>query len=346
MVKGTTNVVGVIGWPVAHSLSPALHNAAFEALSLDWTYVPLPVEPARLKEAIKGLRGLGFRGANVTVPHKERVLPLLDEVSPEALQIGAVNTIVVRDGRLYGDNTDWSGFLDSLAGMDFDPAGCKALILGSGGSARAIAYALARSDARITICGRNPAAAASLTENIHTVNSAVEVASRPLGEIIASNGGFDLIVNTTPVGMRSSNSTAVQTGPSHDSKIPPNPPLVKGGVPFASSPLVNGEVPLIPPFRKGGSGGILESDQRPISATTPAQSDSPWPRDAALPRCRLIYDLVYNPPNTRFMYQARSQGIRAENGLSMLIYQAARSFSLWTGLPAPVDIMKQVPVPC
>ncbi|MCA1959405.1 MAG: shikimate dehydrogenase [Desulfomonile sp.] len=280
MVKGTTNVVGVIGWPVAHSLSPSLHNAAFEALGLDWTYVPLPVAPAHLDEAITGLRGIGFRGANVTVPHKERVLPLLDDVSPEALQIGAVNTIVVRDGRLYGDNTDWSGFLDSLADMDFDPATCKALILGSGGSARAIAFALAQRDARITICGRNQSTAASLTECIRSVNSNVEAASRPLQELIASNDGFDLVVNTTPVGMHS------------------------------------------------------------------GKHDSPWPRDAAMPRCRLVYDLVYNPPSTRLMQQARAQGIRAENGLSMLIYQAARSFSTWTGLPGPVDIMKQVPVPC
>jgi len=334
MVKGTTNVVGVMGWPVAHSLSPALHNAAFEALGLDWTYVPLPVEPARLDEAIRGLRGLGFRGANVTVPHKERVLPLLDDVSREALQIGAVNTIVVQDGRLYGDNTDWSGFLDSLAGMEFDPAGCKALILGSGGSARAIAYALAKRDARITICGRNPSTAASLIERIHAVNSNVETISKPLEEIIGSNGGFDLVVNTTPVGMHSSNSTAVQTGPNQGIKIPPTPPLQKGGRRGT------------PPFVKGGLGGILDSDQHSVSATMPTQSDSPWPRDAAMPRCHLIYDLVYNPPSTRFMYQARSQGIRAENGLSMLIYQAARSFSLWTGLSAPVDIMKQVPVPC
>ena len=106
VISGQTTLVGVIGWPVEHSLSPAMHNAAFAELGLDWVYVPLPVYPDHLGEAIRGLRALGFAGANVTVPHKRAVLNHLDEVSYTAQIIGAVNTIYVRDGLLYGDNTD------------------------------------------------------------------------------------------------------------------------------------------------------------------------------------------------------------------------------------------------
>lgn len=280
MVKGTTNLVGVMGWPVGHSLSPALHNAAFKGLDLDWVYVPLPVDPTRLEEAVQGLRGLGFRGANVTIPHKEKVMALLDEVSIEAQHIGAVNTIVVRDGRLYGDNTDAMGFLDALEDIGFDPVGCSALILGSGGSARAIGYALAQRDVEIAVCGRKASSVELLSERICETNSAAKVTSLTPEGIADLNGRFDLVVNTTPVGMH------------------------------------------------------------------PDVQDSPWPDGMAIPRCRVFYDLVYNPQVTRIMQQARAQGIRAENGLGMLIHQAARSFRLWTGLPAPVDIMKKVAVQC
>lgn len=280
MVKGTTKLVGVLGWPVEHSLSPALHNAAFSALNLDWTYVPLPVSPADLRDALNGLRALGFRGANVTVPHKEKVLPLLDELSPEAVRIGAVNTIIARDGRLYGDNSDASGFLDALEDIPFDPAGCHALILGSGGSARAIAHGLLQRNARITLCGRNSSSVGALAEHLGSTASAAKVGTLCPEDIARANGRLDLIVNTTPAGMH------------------------------------------------------------------PCVQESPWPHGAAMPRCKLVYDLVYHPSTTRFMQSARAQGIRAENGFGMLVHQAARSFSLWTGLSAPVDIMKQVPTPC
>ncbi len=116
--------------------------------------LPLSVRPDKLGEAVKGLNSLGFLGANVTVPYKEKVLLFLDELSDEAARIGAVNTIEVREGRLLGDNTDSPGFLGDLAELDFDPNDCRALILGSGGSARAVAYALASQGASIAICGQ------------------------------------------------------------------------------------------------------------------------------------------------------------------------------------------------
>jgi shikimate dehydrogenase len=113
-ISGKTKLVGIIGWPVAHSMSPAMHNAAFAALGLDWCYVALPVVPERIGEAVRGLLALSFAGANVTVPHKQAVMAHLDRVSPAAQAIGAVNTIVIRDGWLLGDNTDRPGFLASL----------------------------------------------------------------------------------------------------------------------------------------------------------------------------------------------------------------------------------------
>ena len=113
-ITGSTTLVGVMGWPVEHSISPAMHNAAFAALGLDWVYVPMPVYPDHVGEAVRGLRALGFAGANVTVPHKQAVLAHLDEVSHTAQVVGAVNTIAVRDGWLYGDNTDVAGFIASL----------------------------------------------------------------------------------------------------------------------------------------------------------------------------------------------------------------------------------------
>jgi shikimate dehydrogenase len=123
MVAQKTTLTGVIGYPVAHSLSPVMHNAAFASLGMDWKYVPLRVSPERLREAVLSLVAKGFLGLNVTIPHKETVIPLLDKVSLEAARIGAVNAITVETGHLCGENTDWSGFLNALEELGFDPAG-------------------------------------------------------------------------------------------------------------------------------------------------------------------------------------------------------------------------------
>ncbi|HIP95583.1 MAG TPA: shikimate dehydrogenase, partial [Anaerolineae bacterium] len=130
-IDGHTQLVGLIGWPVEHSLSPAMHNAAFEVLGLNWCYVPLPVPPERVGAAVKGLAALGFCGANVTVPHKQAVMPYLDEIDETAQAIGAVNTILVREGRLIGYNTDGDGFLAALREAGFAPARRRALVLGA-----------------------------------------------------------------------------------------------------------------------------------------------------------------------------------------------------------------------
>ena len=125
-ITGSTRLVGVIGWPVSHSRSPQMHNAAYAALGLDWAYVPLPVAPERVGDAVRGLVALGFAGANVTVPHKQAVIPYLDELTPVARAIGAVNTIVVRpDGSLLGDSTDGAGFMADLRAQGIGSGGAE-----------------------------------------------------------------------------------------------------------------------------------------------------------------------------------------------------------------------------
>lgn len=132
MIKGTTKNLGVMGWPIAHSLSPVLQNAAIEEAGLDYVYISLPVPPEKLKEAVAGLRAMQFTGWNVTIPHKQAIMAELDAVDEDARIIGAVNTVVNRDGHLTGYNTDCIGFMQPLAQQGFLPKGKEATILGAG----------------------------------------------------------------------------------------------------------------------------------------------------------------------------------------------------------------------
>ena len=141
-ISGKTRIVGLFGYPVEHSLSPEMHNAAFDKLNLDYCYVTFPVHPDSLGDAVLSIRALSLGGVNVTVPHKEKVIPFLDGVSEEARFIGAVNTIKNEDGKLTGFNTDGRGFMQSLAEADIRVKDRKVLIVGTGGAARAIGYYL------------------------------------------------------------------------------------------------------------------------------------------------------------------------------------------------------------
>lgn len=201
MVTGATELVGILGSPVAHSLSPAMHNAAFRALGMDRLYVPLPVITEKLGQAIRGIHSLGFRGANVTIPHKESALQFLDEISDEARQIGAVNTITFQGDRISGDNTDWLGILDDLVDKGFDPSGRKVMILGSGGSARAVAYAFLTMGSDPVICSRNPRTGGALTEHLCRLFPERAVEFEPLETAAHIRSHIDLVVNTTPLGM-------------------------------------------------------------------------------------------------------------------------------------------------
>lgn len=162
-ITGRTRVVGVIGWPVAHSLSPPMHNAALAQLGLDWVYVAYPVAPDRVGDAVAGVRGLGIVGLNITIPHKQAVVPYLDELDQSARDLEAANTIHNRDGRLLGYNTDGPGLLRALAEAGTQVDGKRVVVLGAGGSARAVAFALCRAGvAGLSLLNRTPARAEQL----------------------------------------------------------------------------------------------------------------------------------------------------------------------------------------
>jgi shikimate dehydrogenase len=275
-IGGETRLVGIIGDPVAHSLSPAMHNAAFAALGLDFAFVPLPVPAARVAEAVAGLRALGFRGANVTMPHKAAVLPHLDEVSADARLIDAVNTIVVEGGRLSGHTTDAEGFARALHEVEPGGAAGRAVLLrGAGGAARAVALALAREGATsLTVADRTPAAAERLLERLGPRFGEAPLRAVPLDRLsVADVTAADLIVNATPLGIE----------------------------------------------------GVLKLPSVVVDT---------------LRRGHVVFDLVYGKRPTNLLTEARARGARAVDGLSMLVWQAAASFELWTGRPAPLDVMR------
>ena len=279
-ISAKTTLVGLIGWPVSHSVSPAMHNAAFAALGLDWRYVPLPVDPAlpgAVGDAVRGMRALGLRGINVTVPHKQAVLPFLDSIAPAAQAMRAVNTIIVEaDGSLTGDNTDAPGFIADLRAHGVEAAGRRVLVLGAGGSARAIVYGLAQAGAQqITVANRSVERAHQLLHDLHpflgATTGAVVALPDGLADVAAES---TLIVNCTSLGM------------------------------------------------------------------TPNAGTTPWPVELPLHPEQIVYDLVYNPADTRLLQQARAGGAQAIGGLGMLIWQGALAFAHWAGQPAPVAVMR------
>jgi shikimate dehydrogenase len=191
--------VELFAYPAWHSLSPAMHNAAFESLNIDARYIAREVAPATLPDAVAGLRDPEVLGANVTLPHKESVIPLLDSITAEARSVGAVNTIVCRGDSLVGHNTDVSGFLRSLNDISFDPDGRRALLLGAGGAARAVAYALLVAGAgEVLVYNRTGARAESLAADLARLGDI-----HAIGEDRLAGGATsaDLVVNATAVGL-------------------------------------------------------------------------------------------------------------------------------------------------
>ena len=284
MTSGRTKIVGLIGWPVEHSLSPPMHNAAFCAVGLDWHYIPLPVRLAEVVAAVRGLVALGLRGANVTVPHKQTVLPMLDFVDPDARAMGAANTLVVnRDPgdspRICGYNTDVGGFLRALRQGGFEPEHADHItVIGAGGAARAVVFGLLReSSASIEIVNRTLNNAVTLVQNlVRDRRDAERLRAVTLTDdtLIESAQRADLLVNATSVGL------------------------------------------------------------------WPKGDESPWPNTVRVPRHLTVFDLVYNPIETRLLQQARDAGALTIDGLGMLIEQGALAFELWTGYEAPVHVMR------
>lgn len=201
-IKGSTRLIGILGNPVHHSMSPAMHNALFDHFDLDMAYVPLRVEPADLAIAVQALRALHFRGANVTLPHKQAVMPLLDEVSELSRLIGAVNTIVNENGKLIGTTTDPIGFREGFLETGLTFKGKAVALLGNGGSARTIAFTLARLEetSDIALVARNLEKSVSLADELEN-----KTGKRPtciaLDEYPERADAYQIVVNTTPLGM-------------------------------------------------------------------------------------------------------------------------------------------------
>lgn len=268
--------VGLLGWPVEHSRSPQMHNAAFAHLGLDWHYLLLPVAPSDVPDAIRGVRALRFAGVNVTVPHKQAVIPLLDGVRDEAEAIGAVNTIVNQEGCLIGYNTDAAGFLRALRDAGVEPSGCRAVVLGAGGAARAVVYALLSQDAAVTIANRTVARARTLATDIGAI--------------------FDIYPTVVPLTANSALARAVAYAD-----------LLVNATSLGMAPQV---------------------DADPLPAGLDIAADL------------VVYDLVYNPRETRLLRRARAAGAAALGGLGMLLHQGAVAFELWTGQEAPIAVMR------
>ena len=204
-LDGATAVYGILGHPVRQSLSPAMHNAAFGSLSINAAYLPFPTPPEKLEAAVSGLSAADVKGFNLTTPHKTAILPMLAEIRPAARAIGAVNTVRNDGGRLSGANTDGEGFLRSLAeDLSFDPAGKEALLLGAGGAARAIAFALLGAGvSRLVIANRTPARAESLAADCRGQHSGPAIEAASINDL--AGGAPHLLVNATTVGMGDGN---------------------------------------------------------------------------------------------------------------------------------------------
>jgi shikimate dehydrogenase len=265
--------LGLIGYPVSHSLSPKIQNASLKACGLEGEYSLFPIMPddmQALKDLLDRVRSGEITGLNVTIPHKQNVVPFMDELTPTAKVIGAVNIIYMRENKLIGDNTDAPGFLADLNKFlttETRRHGENALVLGAGGSARSVVYALLNDGWNVTLAARRIEQAkqlASLFEGVTPVE--INLQNFQLSSLA-------LIVNTTPLGM------------------------------------------------------------------TPNIDQSPLPENISLPKHTKIYDLVYNPRETKLVREARAQGLHATTGLGMLIEQAALGFELWTGQKPPKDIL-------
>ncbi len=204
-ITGATRLCFILGRPIAHTLSPTMHNAAFAALALPYVYLPWAVQPEGLGAAAAAFRAMeNFAGANVTVPHKEAIRVHLDALSPEAEGIGAVNTVIPRDGRLLGHNTDGVGFIASLREGGTDPRGARVLLLGAGGGAKGVAYALAAEGAaEITVANRSPERAEALVGALSARFPRCQFLALPLHTpgVAEAVKSADVLINATTVGL-------------------------------------------------------------------------------------------------------------------------------------------------
>jgi shikimate dehydrogenase len=208
-ISGKTKITGLFGYPVEHSLSPAMHNIAFRHLDLDYCYVAFSVKPELLEDAVRAIKALDLAGVNVTIPHKEKVIPLLDEISEEALSIGAVNTIKNEKGRLIGFNTDGRGFMKSLSENSIDVKNKKILIVGSGGASRAVGYYICKESSMVYLSDIDIKKAESLGDYLNSIRGNAHVIdTRDLlkKDILEE---IDIIINATPLGLKPDDSLPI-----------------------------------------------------------------------------------------------------------------------------------------
>ena len=261
-IDAGTSLYGILGKPVSHSLSPAMHNAAFESEGINAVYLAFETDsPGRALEAV---RTLGIKGLSVTVPNKETIMAFLDKIDETAGAIGAVNTVKNLSGRLTGINTDWIGAVEALR-TKTHLKGKRAVVLGAGGSARAVVFGLLRAGALVHIANRTVEKAGALAGEFGCSFSGLED---------FSEAGGDILINTTSVGM--------------------------------------GELAGVSPVPEAGLAGFS-----------------------------LVMDIVYGAGRTRLLLDAEKMGCATVSGREMLLYQAAGQFEFWTGLKAPLKIMRR-----
>ena len=279
LINGATKIVGLFGDPVEHTLSPSMHNAAFDYLKLNYSYLPFNVKIKELKKALQALRALGIVGVNLTIPHKIEAIKYVDELDKQYRLIGAVNTVKCCNGKLKGYNTDGLGFLQAVKNdCDFNVENKIVLVLGAGGSAKAVAVSLAMNKVKkIIIANRTYSRARNLALYIRKKLNCNSVAMPLNGKaLLGLAANIDLLVNCTSVGLGKKNISVVKKD-------------------FFKKAL----------------------------------------------NLKLVYDIVYSDKQTNLIIDAKRSGIKAFNGMGMLLYQGAISFEIWTGIKPPLGIMRK-----
>lgn len=274
-ITSETKIYGLIGYPVKHSVSPQIHNAAFKTIGINAVYLTFEVKKEFLKKALDGVKALGIKGLNVTIPHKVNVIKYLNKLTYEANLIGAVNTILNEDGKLIGFNTDYTGVLKTFETYKIDLTNKKIVLLGAGGAAKAIAFAIAEKASSLIILNRTKRKAVNLVKEL---NKKLKV--NALGNSLTfkalknSLKDADILINATSVGME----------------------------PNVNQTLVAKE--------------LLQKDM-------------------------VVFDIIYNPLETKLLKEAREIGAKCINGVEMLVQQAAEAFKIWFKIEPPVNEMRK-----
>ena len=267
----------ILGWPLKHSLSPQIHNPAFKELGINAEYEKVEINPNNFTTEIYDLKNKNYSGFNITIPHKTKIIPFIDEIDEQAKIVGAVNTICIKNSKWVGYNTDIDGFIEPLLALKRKFDDC--VILGTGGAARAVLFALIKyfSPKNLVVAARSQSNARKLLNNFQDLSHGINIDIININDLNSNKITNELIINTTPVG------------------------------------------------------------------TIPNINDSPLPNLKYLPPSTVVYDLVYNPQETKLLKDARKAGknITIINGLTMLIGQAAKAFNLWTNKELPRETARK-----